>query len=768
MSGIRILNIPFGTTVKDIKIHFSNPKNGGSKLSRIYFPLLGNDAVLFYHDNTVSAKSFTTKSALQFKGNTLLVRDLPRKIFNKVTVELDQSLTKYLDENPSYLDELQFDGDLEMTFDTDTMNYIMTGDWFQVEWALAYLNNMCGEPANDTDWFDEKPETYLSKDIGNTNRVEEYNQQAPRNVVKDFKSPMTSSLDSENKFGDGFWKNEQKSHQENIPNKPTKYNFTGATSNIERFSSKAANIKPSFEDDFSDIFSTGFKAEMKNLFGQRGKIGLNDEHRYRKEDPDGFGENFEHGVTREALDNTYPEYCGSFDDNTENENASFLQKRFSQLGQRSLQRRQQGMSVSHSDFSDIPLKLDIHINDIRVLVTLNDLIEETTDAIVNPCNTDLSNIYGISKAIATAAGRDLQDECRQYISKKGHMVFGDVIHTCAGGMLKKQVGFVVHAAGPTWRDDQSEQSTHILTCTYLNCFQYANKHLWLKSISLPLISAGIHGCPLDASVQAFYDAVLLHTSDDTQSRHLQEIHLVSNDPDSTCAIIVVLNSLMDLDQTQSRSAAIERYQKNCAQFEFCANQFDMIFELETISDDSYSGDSETDQAQEEASDNINVESRRKNLEKIKVADDAVNPTLTQKDDVSTNSSDLLTVELVRNKPGNDSDVSDDDLSDRSDKDLDESESRKIPEDDEVPMGVVNVPGESQMESKGPESEISKTCPNQEKEEVGAEKNYSDDKKDEPKDPADDLDNLVMEEQEGETSEDDERKRKTSKIAESTV
>lgn len=194
----------------------------------------------------------------------------------------------------------------------------------------------------------------------------------------------------------------------------------------------------------------------------------------------------------------------------------------------------------------------------------------------------------------------------------------------------------------------------------------------------------------------------------------------------------------------------------------------MIFELETISDDSYSGDSETDQAQEEASDNINVESRRKSLEKIKVADDAVNPTLTQKDDVSTNSSDLLTVELVRNKPGNDSDVSDDDLSDRSDKDLDESESRKIPEDDEVPMGVVNVPGESQMESKGPESEISKTCPNQEKEEVGAEKNYSDDKKDEPKDPADDLDNLVMEEQEGETSEDDERKRKTSKIAESTV
>lgn len=419
------------------------------------------------------------------------------QVFNKVTVELDQSVTKHLDENSSYLDELQFDGDLEMTFDPDTMNYIMSGDWYQVEWALAYLDNMCGETsdlnqhsdmvaqadkrelADDTNWYDDEPGTNRKKDTGLANRVEEFHQRSPRNVVKefDFKSTIKSMPSSENKIGGGLWENETKSHKENIPRKQSKYNATGTSPNVE-----STDIQSSFDDNVTNMYAAGYKPELKNLFAQRGKAGSYD----HKND---FGADFGQ-ETRDTWPNPLQEYAGSFgDDDRENDNLT--QNRFLRPGQRRSQRRQQGMSMSHSDFSDIPLKLDIHVEAVRVLVTLGDIIEETTDAIVNPCNTDLANTYGISKAIATAAGKGLQEECKQYISKKEHMVFGDVIHTCAGGMLKKRVGFVVHAAGPTWRDDQGEQSTHMLTCTYLNCFQYANKHLWLRSLSLPLISAGL-------------------------------------------------------------------------------------------------------------------------------------------------------------------------------------------------------------------------------------------------------------------------------------
>lgn len=250
---------------------------------------------------------------------------------------------------------------------------------------------------------------------------------------------------------------------------------------------------------------------------------------------------------------------------------------------------------------------------------------------------------------------------------------------------------------------------------------------------------GIHGCPLDASVQAFYDALLLHTVDDKQSRHLQEIHLVSNDPDSTCAIIVVLNSLMDLDQAQAKSAAIERYQKNCAQFEFSANQFDMFVDRETHSDESYSSESETDQTPEEANDNRNIESRSKSPKEREVAGDvnvddviAMKNVPTTKDDVSTSSSDVLPGDAVKDKSADDSDVIDDDSSDYSDQDQDEAESRQIFEDDEVPMGVVNMSDEDMFESRAEvraqESEINKTLSDQEKEvKVAGRENIDDDK-----------------------------------------
>lgn len=250
---------------------------------------------------------------------------------------------------------------------------------------------------------------------------------------------------------------------------------------------------------------------------------------------------------------------------------------------------------------------------------------------------------------------------------------------------------------------------------------------------------GIHGCPLDASVQAFYDALLLHTVDDNQTRHLQEIHLVSNDPDSTCAIIVVLNSLMDLDQAQAKSAAIERYQKNCAQFEFSANQFDMFVDRETHSDESYSSESETDQAPEETNDNRNIESRSKSPKEIEVAGDvnvddviAMENVPSTKDDVSTSSSDVLPGDAVRDKSAVDSDVIDDDSSDYSDQDQGEAESRQFPEDDEVPMGVVNMSDEEMFESRAEvtaqESEIDKTLSDQEKEiKVAGRENIDDDK-----------------------------------------
>ena len=58
------------------------------------------------------------------------------------------------------------------------------------------------------------------------------------------------------------------------------------------------------------------------------------------------------------------------------------------------------------------------------------------------------------------------------------------------GNLSPHVGFILHTVGPHWREDNSEAVMHFLVCTYINCFQYSETTLWLKSLSTPLISAG--------------------------------------------------------------------------------------------------------------------------------------------------------------------------------------------------------------------------------------------------------------------------------------
>lgn len=74
--------------------------------------------------------------------------------------------------------------------------------------------------------------------------------------------------------------------------------------------------------------------------------------------------------------------------------------------------------------------------------------------------------------------------------------------------------------------------------------------------------------------------------------HLQEIHLVSNDEDSTCSTIVVLRSLLDIDQIATQEAAKDRYLKRTAEFGFKAKNLiiDKEEELLSVKDEDVKSD----------------------------------------------------------------------------------------------------------------------------------------------------------------------------------
>ena len=86
------------------------------------------------------------------------------------------------------------------------------------------------------------------------------------------------------------------------------------------------------------------------------------------------------------------------------------------------------------------------------------------------------------------------------------------------------------------------------------------------------------GFPLDVCVQAFYDALLLYVMTPDSMKHLKEIRLVSNEADSTCSTIVVLRSLLDVDQISTQVAARDRYLNGCEKFGHSAKNLVLIGE----------------------------------------------------------------------------------------------------------------------------------------------------------------------------------------------
>lgn len=129
---------------------------------------------------------------------------------------------------------------------------------------------------------------------------------------------------------------------------------------------------------------------------------------------------------------------------------------------------------------------------ITVLVLKGDLTKQVTDVLVSPANESLQHGSGrgAAKAIASAAGHQLVNECRRYIECNGRLPIGNVMHTTAGN-LQPQIKFVIHAAGPSasrYPDEKTQRK--IVQETFFNCYKYANDKLNATSIAIPAISSG--------------------------------------------------------------------------------------------------------------------------------------------------------------------------------------------------------------------------------------------------------------------------------------
>ena len=139
---------------------------------------------------------------------------------------------------------------------------------------------------------------------------------------------------------------------------------------------------------------------------------------------------------------------------------------------------------------------------------LGNIVEETTDAIVNAANSSLLGGGGVDGAIHRAAGPELLAQCRKIRDQRGPLPSGQVVST-AGGNLRAR--YVIHTVGPVWQGGTRNEPQLLESC-YCNAIQEANR-LSCASISFPSISTGAFGYPVTPAASIALRTVtdLLHT-----------------------------------------------------------------------------------------------------------------------------------------------------------------------------------------------------------------------------------------------------------------
>jgi putative ATPase len=133
-------------------------------------------------------------------------------------------------------------------------------------------------------------------------------------------------------------------------------------------------------------------------------------------------------------------------------------------------------------------------------VVAGNLLEETTDAIVNAANGHLAHGGGVAAAIARAAGPALEEEGDRIVAEKGEVPVGEAVVTTAGRLPFKGV---IHAVGPHMGIGREEDR---LAQALQSAFLRAHERGW-ASVSFPAVSSGIFAVPLETCARAYMRAV---------------------------------------------------------------------------------------------------------------------------------------------------------------------------------------------------------------------------------------------------------------------
>ena len=136
--------------------------------------------------------------------------------------------------------------------------------------------------------------------------------------------------------------------------------------------------------------------------------------------------------------------------------------------------------------------IETTINQAKLSIIKGDITQQATDAIVNAANPSLMGGGGVDGAIHRAGGPAILAECKQIVSRQGHLPTGKAVITTAGKLKAKHV---IHTVGPIWHGG-SKGEAELLAGAYDESLKLAAENN-LSSVSFPSISTGAYGYPVD-------------------------------------------------------------------------------------------------------------------------------------------------------------------------------------------------------------------------------------------------------------------------------
>lgn len=158
-----------------------------------------------------------------------------------------------------------------------------------------------------------------------------------------------------------------------------------------------------------------------------------------------------------------------------------------------------------------------------ITVTAGDLTRQDTQVVVNAANRELAHGGGVAAALARAGGLAVQSESDAWVAEHGPLADGEAAVTSAGDM---EATWVVHVAGPIYSESDDDPSKLAAAVT---AALDATLELGADSVSMPAISAGIYGYPMNEALTVTTEAAAQWERDNPD--WVGEIRFVTLDAD---------------------------------------------------------------------------------------------------------------------------------------------------------------------------------------------------------------------------------------------